>query len=121
MGHSIGIAVLLLSLTAGTFLLAKTKKEDLGTFYRVISWFVIVFSVLLIACSVIRCIVGRQHRMNHNQGEMMRHRMMSEGMGMREHMMQGSENEHSFMGKRHHRGEGKDREDGEEKQDTLRK
>ena len=104
MGHPIGIAVLLLSLTAGTFLLAKTKKEELGIFYRVVAWFVIVFSILLITCSAIRCIIGRPHKMNNGQSEMMRHRMMG-GMGMRERMMyDGSENEHSLMGKIHHRG-----------------
>src|ERR1017187_4128036 len=91
MGHTTGIAVLLLSLTAGAFLLAKIKKEDLGVFYRIVAWFVIVFSILLIACSAIRCIVGRQHK-GHKGSPMMyggfRHPMMGEpGDMMRERMM----------------------------------
>ena len=73
----ISIAVLLLSLTAGTFLLYKTKKEELGVFFKVVSWFVIVFSILLIFCSLIHCIVARELRMENRfkQNEMMRGEM----------------------------------------------
>ncbi len=119
--HSISIAVLLLSLTGGTFLLAKANKEELGIYYKVVAWFVIIFSILLILCSSIRGIIGREHRMkNHfGPGAMMfrEHRMMGENpfenrSGMREE----EENENSFKGRmHHHRGH----ENGEEKQDTT--
>jgi len=84
--YLIGIAVLLLSVTAGTFLLAKTKKEELGIFYRVIAWFVIVFSLLMIFCSALHCIVCREMRMENRfkQCEMFckEHPEMREEMGM---------------------------------------
>jgi hypothetical protein len=104
--HLISIAALLLSLTAGTFLLAKTKKEDLGVFYKVVAWFVIAFSILLIFCSAVRCIAGRECKMENgcNQGEMM-------FMGHSGMMRGGEDNENCFSKNRHHREEGEDEEE----------
>ncbi len=133
--HAISIAVLLLSLTAGTLLLAKTNKDGLGMYYRVVSWFVMVFSMLLILCSVVRCIAGREHhKKNHERhgnmmwrggmGGMYRGGMHRDGIGMGEMRMEEmrmgeregmeaegesmSSGEGHFMKGRHHRGEGKD-------------
>jgi hypothetical protein len=53
---TIGIALMLLSLTAGMFLLYKTKKESLGTFFKIVSWFVIVVSLGSMICCTMRCV-----------------------------------------------------------------
>jgi hypothetical protein len=131
MGHSTGIAVLLLSLTAGTFLLAKTNKENLGVFYRVLAWFVIVLSILLIFFSIICVIIfGIEHKMKRHgnygsRGEMMfRHHPMREDMGMSDGsfrrypgmMEEGFGHENSFMKMMHYPKRGGD---GNEKQDTT--
>lgn len=100
----ISIAVLLLSLTAGTFLLYKTKKEGLGIFYKVVAWFVIAFSMLLIFCCAVCCIAQRECRMenNCNQGEMRGHSGMMRG---------GEDNENCFFRNKHHKGDMEDEED----------
>src|ERR1035437_9419608 len=106
----ISIAILLLSLTAGTFLLYKTKKEDLGIFYKVVAWFVIVFSMLLIFCCAVCCIAHRECRMenNCNQGEMRGH----SGMMMRG----GEDNENCSFRKKHHKEDGEDEEDDKDRE-----
>jgi len=53
---NISIALLLLSLTAGMWLLYKTKKETLGTLFKVAGWFVVVVSLLAMLCCGLRCI-----------------------------------------------------------------
>ena len=50
----ISISLSLLALTAGMFLLDKTKKEGLGNFYNIISWLIIVVSLLALLCSLTR-------------------------------------------------------------------
>jgi hypothetical protein len=107
----ISIAVLLLSLTAGTFLLYKTKTEDLGVFFKVVSWFVIVFSMLLIFCCSVCCIAQRACRMenNCNQGEMRGH----SGMMM---MRGGEDNENCSFRKKHHKEEAEDEEDDKDRE-----
>ncbi len=52
----ISSALLLLALTAGTFLLAKTKKDGLGLFYKIVSWTVIIVASLALLCCLGRCI-----------------------------------------------------------------
>ena len=105
--HLISIAALLLSLTAGTFLLYKTKKEDLGVFYKVVAWFVIVLSMLLIFCCAVCCIAARECRMDNgcNQGEMRGHSGMMRG---------GEENENGFFRNKHHKEEDEDEEDAKD-------
>ena len=66
MGTHFCIAGLLLSLTAGAFLLAKTKKDNLGVFYKVISWFVMVFSVTALLCSIMCRMANMEYRMHSN-------------------------------------------------------
>lgn len=73
--HAAGIAMLLLSLTGGMFLLAKTKKDGLSMFFTVVSWFVIVASLLAILCCGVRCMAMCGHRMGCGQG----HEMMMGG------------------------------------------
>ncbi|MEI8046372.1 MAG: hypothetical protein WCI92_03255 [Bacteroidota bacterium] len=41
------LAVSLLTILAGTLLLAKTKKEELGKFFKYISWFFLVVGFLV--------------------------------------------------------------------------
>lgn len=71
--HCICVAALLLALTGGMFLLAKTKKDNLGTFFNVVSWFIIVLSFLVLICCGIRCAAGKACRMKMNchRNEMM--------------------------------------------------
>lgn len=52
---TIAIALMLLSFTAGMFLLYKTQKEALGMFFKVAAWFVIVVSLGSIICCSIFC------------------------------------------------------------------
>jgi hypothetical protein len=52
---NIAISLLLISLTAGMWLLYKTQKENLNTFFKVVSWFVIVASFLTMICCGMRC------------------------------------------------------------------
>jgi hypothetical protein len=54
---TICIALLLLSLSAGMFLLYKTQKESLGTFFKVVAWFVIVVSFCSMVCCGLRCMM----------------------------------------------------------------
>ncbi len=54
---TIAIALLLLSLTAGTWLLYKTQKENLNTFFKVIAWFVIVVSFCSMICCGMHCMM----------------------------------------------------------------
>ena len=54
---TIAIALLLLSLTGGMFLLYKTQKESLGGFFKVIAWLVIVVSLGSMVCCGLRCVM----------------------------------------------------------------
>ena len=51
----IAIALLLIALTAGAFLLYKAKKESLGILHRLIGWFVIIVAIGCIVCCGMRC------------------------------------------------------------------
>lgn len=53
---SIAIGLLLLALTAGTFLLYKIQKENLGIFFKIVAWFVIVVSLGCMLCCGMRCL-----------------------------------------------------------------
>src|ERR1035437_9001203 len=52
---TIAIALLLLSLTAGVWLLYKTQKENLSAFFKAVAWFVIVISLGSMICCGVRC------------------------------------------------------------------
>ena len=83
----ISISIALLALAAGMLLLDKTKKEALGNFFRYISWFIIIVSLLVIACeltrSAIRITCHHGHYDDHDMG-MGHHGMrMMHGKGMR--------------------------------------
>lgn len=54
---TIAIALLLLSLTAGMFLLYKTQKENLNAFFKVVSWFIIIVSFCSMICCTLRCVL----------------------------------------------------------------
>ena len=51
-------AMLLLALTGGMFLLAKSNKDNLGIFYKIVSWFVIVAAMLALVCCTLHCVMG---------------------------------------------------------------
>lgn len=82
---TIAIALLLLSLTGGMFLLYKSQKENLSAFFKVMAWLVIVASLGSLICCGIRCCVRGCIR-----GEECREMERCEGMrgcGMGEGMM----------------------------------
>ena len=54
---TICVALLLLSLSAGMWLLYKSQKENLGTFFKVVAWFVIVVSFCSMICCGLRCVM----------------------------------------------------------------
>ena len=109
MGHTcIGIAALLLSLTGGMFLLAKTRKEALGLFYKLVAWFIIVLSFGLICCCTLHCMKARHERSQDQAGanERMYHGHFNH---WRDRSGRGD-----FEGRRmQHRGEGRGWERGE--------
>lgn len=87
----ISVATLLIALTSGMFLLAKTKKDNLGTFHNIIAWFVIVLSITCLAYCGIRIITGAGHNM-HKEKE-----IIINGMGGTEHMMRMNHGKHNMM------------------------
>lgn len=95
---TIAIALLLLSLTAGTWLLYKTQKENMGGFFKFVSWFVITASFLAMICCAMCCAM-RCCMMHRGCGEMERcERGMGEcgmggGMNKRIIIMRGGEGE----------------------------
>jgi heme A synthase len=54
------IALALLALVAGMYLLDKTKKEGLGKFFNFIAWVVIVVSLLILLCGLTRGLIRMQ-------------------------------------------------------------
>jgi hypothetical protein len=52
-------ALLLISLTAGMWLLYKTRKETLGTFFKVVAWFIIVLSIASMIHCAAHCVMSR--------------------------------------------------------------
>ena len=73
----ISIALSLLALVAGMYLLDKTKKEGLGKFFSFISWLVIVVAILTLLCSLARG--GMKMRRHHMEERMECHRGMMGG------------------------------------------
>lgn len=71
------ISLALLALSAGMFLLAKTNKEDLGKFFKVISFFIIICSFLVMGLTIVR---GYTKMILHQT-------KMQEGMFYPEHRM----------------------------------
>jgi hypothetical protein len=71
------LAVSLLAILAGTLLLAKTKKEELGKFFTYISWFFVVVGFILFVgfiaggiCKMSHC--GKQCNTECSHGMMMK-------------------------------------------------
>lgn len=63
MFSQIAVALSLLALTGGLFLLAKTNKDSLGMAFKLVSWIVILFSFLVFLCSVVQ---GFQKMFRHH-------------------------------------------------------
>ena len=71
---TIAIALLLLSLSAGMWLLYKTQKENLNAFFKVVGWFVIVISLGSMICCGLHCalrccMAGSGHCYERGMGE----------------------------------------------------
>lgn len=64
---TIAIALLLLSLTGGMFLLYKTQKEALGIFFKIISWLIILVSIGAMICCSICCVCRQQCKMEEGE------------------------------------------------------
>jgi len=115
---TIAIALLLLSLTAGTWLLYKTQKESLGAIFKIIAWFVIVISIGSMVCCGMRCMMhcckaksecskDEKCEMNKSECNMESEhcRMGHRGMGERIIIIKGDEDGECEMG----RGECRDK------------
>ena len=84
---TIAMALLLLSLTGGMFLLYKTQKENLNAFFKVVAWFIIVVSFCSMICCAMRCIMRgclqreecREMEGCERYGGMNKHMMMYRG------------------------------------------
>ena len=81
------LAISLLSIFAGTMLLAKTKKEELGKFFTYISWFFVVVGFLVFIgfiaggiCKMSHCCKSGQTECSH--GMMMKDCKASGHSGM---------------------------------------
>jgi hypothetical protein len=72
------LAVSLLSILAGTLLLAKTKKEELGKFFAYISWFFIVVGFLVFVGFIAGGICKMSHCCKPGQPECRREMMMKD-------------------------------------------
>ena len=55
------ISFILIAIVAGMFLLAKTKKEELGLFFKVVSYIVIAVGFAALICLAVRCFCGTCH------------------------------------------------------------
>jgi hypothetical protein len=69
----ISSALGLIAFTGGMFLLAKTKKELLGVFFKIASYFIICVSLLLILCTAFHGIIhsfGKFHKMDGYENNM---------------------------------------------------
>jgi hypothetical protein len=75
----------LLVIVAGMFLLAHTKKENLGNFYKYVALFVVIMGFLGILACAARCAM-RCCRMGQHRMEMREYRMMDGDGGMMRHM-----------------------------------
>jgi len=49
------VSITLLALSTGMFLLAKANKDNLGVFYKIVAYFIIVASFLNLACCAMHC------------------------------------------------------------------
>ena len=71
------ISLALIAVIAGMFLLAKTKKEGLGLFFKIVSWVVVVVSLIVFLCTfgaAMRWHAMRMHEMKHmHDGFMWKH------------------------------------------------
>src|ERR1051325_10953212 len=95
------IGLLLLALSSGMFLLNKTQKDNLGGFFRFVSWFIIVASFLGMIHCALRCCMW------HNECREMER---CEGMGECSMGMHGGMNKRIMIFKG---GEGECEMDGE--------
>jgi hypothetical protein len=76
------LVVSLLTILAGTLLLAKTKKEALGKFFTYVSWFFVGVGCLLFIASICFGICRMRHGCNMGQGGCRQEMMMRNHQGM---------------------------------------
>ena len=75
----VSLALLLMAIAGGMFLLAKTNKDNLGNFFRFVSWFIIVSGFMGLLLCGLMCIC----RMCCHGGGMDQERMMMMHQNMR--------------------------------------
>ena len=115
--HS-SISLALLVIVAGMFLLAKTSKDNLGKFFKIVSYFVIISGFLVIFCSITYGIV--RMKMRHECKSCNREMFMNRGCEMMMHRHFGfrgndSDNETEF----HHHHDGFTRNGMETKKSDM--
>ncbi|MFI5164175.1 MAG: hypothetical protein ACHQHP_02890 [Bacteroidia bacterium] len=123
--HIIAAPLLLLSLTAGMWLLYKTQKENLSTFFKVVAWFVVISSICTMLCCAMccamRCCMMRQEcrqseRCEGMGGECGRGMWMGHGgMNKRIIIMRGGDDDECEMEGKCCRGGKEECEEGKEK------
>ena len=132
----ISLALMLLAVAAGMFLLAQTKKENLGNFFKYVAWIIIIAGFLGVACSVTRsvcrmsgCSYGNKDcgSIKMNCGPMMQQEChkgigsecckMRCGQGMKMEKRCGGmeEHEHEMKDGEHHEGDGAGHHEVQEK------
>jgi predicted membrane protein len=72
---SISIGMSLIALSTGMFLLAKTNRDSLSLFFKIISYFIIVASFLNIGCAIIYGGIHSIYKHYHHQMKMNSHFM----------------------------------------------
>jgi len=83
----IPIALTLIAITAGMFLLAKTNKDNLGILFKIVAYFIIISGFLNLACSAMMCMMGFYGK-HHFNGEMKMHnKWMKHNMELYHHNM----------------------------------
>src|SRR4051812_273513 len=76
----ISTGVGLVALAAGTLLLAMARRDNLGIWYKIAGWFIILASIINMGCAALHCAMkfyGKQHMYKEWK---MHGKMMQDGM-----------------------------------------
>lgn len=76
----ISVGLSLIALAAGMLLMAQTNKENLGIFFKIVSYFIIISSLLNLACTALSCTV-KFYSKHHFHGEMVHGKSWKNDMG----------------------------------------
>jgi len=105
----ISLCVTLLTLIAAMYLLAKTKKESLGSFFKWVSYAVIVITILMFVAEFVHGMMRMGHRRMHKEvriemNDSAHHKMMMMKDGDDDDDMEDNEEMHGMRGYGNHHG-----------------